>query len=103
MKVQVNCVDLTTGSRYYSELEDWDVRDVYQAARKEYGRCTGKIYIDSPTGPRPIGWVFVRRLQYERSSDTYLRETWVVPYARYEKHTTIEVEYAIGDTQWAKT
>jgi hypothetical protein len=52
--------------------------EVYRFAVREYGRCTGKVYVDLPDAPAtPVGWVFVKRRQYEDASETYLHETWV--------------------------
>ena len=60
--------------------ETWtpDKGQLYRALQRQYGRCTSKVYIDLPSGAKSIGWVFVKRQQYERhSTDTYLQETWV--------------------------
>ena len=52
--------------------------EVYKALQKEYGRCTGKEYIDGPDGKSVhVGWVFQKRKQYEDCNKTYLAETWV--------------------------
>lgn len=53
--------------------------ELYRCLMAEYGRCTGKVYVDSADGPRAIGWVFVKRMVYEdsRNGETYLREVWV--------------------------
>lgn len=52
--------------------------DVYRYSMKQYGRCTGRLYIDGPSGnPIHIGWRFLKRTKYQDSNETYLQETWV--------------------------
>lgn len=51
--------------------------DLFRAMRREYGRCTGRVYIDTEDGVRSIGWVFVKREQYQDADESYLKETWV--------------------------
>jgi len=51
---------------------------LYRSLRSEYGGCTGKQYIDRADGPPvQVGWVFRKRMKYEDSKDTYIREVWV--------------------------
>lgn len=57
---------------------------LYRSLQSEYGRCTGKVYVDLPDGKaKSVGWVFVKRMEYEDSfrirsgPKTYLREVWV--------------------------
>lgn len=55
--------------------------EAFRACRREYGRCTGKVYVDDrshdPALVRAIGWVFIQRVPYDDSPKTFLRETWV--------------------------
>lgn len=51
--------------------------DAFRAMRKEYGRCTGKVYYDSETGPQAIGWVFLKLDRYEDTREPFLHETWI--------------------------
>lgn len=54
------------------------IGELYRRLRDEYGRCTGRVYIDMKSGEtHAIGWVFVKRVKYDDCNDTYLRETWV--------------------------
>ncbi len=79
-------VNATEGYRYGGEtfpvegtvFEDMTAGDAYRWLMREYGRCTGKVYVDRAGGP-PVhcGWCFEARTRYEDSDDTYLRETWV--------------------------
>lgn len=45
------------------------------------GRCTGKVYVDGPNGPKQVGWVFeARNPEPVRRGDeqpTGLRVAWV--------------------------
>ena len=67
--------------------------ELFRASRKEYGRCTSRIYIDTSEGMKSVGWVFLKRQAYEDSpKETYLQETWVTLYKGSVKMTR-EVEY----------
>lgn len=57
--------------------------ELYKRLQQEYGRCSGKVYIDTVKGAKAIGWVFVKRAEYanawrmrEGKPRTYLQETW---------------------------
>ena len=51
--------------------------DLYRAMRREYGRCTGRVYIDTDNGPKRVGWVFVKKAYYEDTQKPYIQETWI--------------------------
>lgn len=52
--------------------------EVYKGCMREYGRCIGKVYVDgSDNKSIHIGWIFLKRVRYESSKQTYLQETWV--------------------------
>ena len=81
-------------SELYESFTD-DVNRLFKAMQKEYGRCTGKVYIDegNPTQARAIGWVFEKRMEYEdahhhwpKEKRFYLQQVWVT---LYEKADTI--------------
>ena len=60
--------------------ETWtdDKGKLYKDLRSQYGKCTGKVYIDDQDGnAKAIGYVFQKRQAYDRSKETYLQETWV--------------------------
>jgi hypothetical protein len=66
----------------YGEAEPYETftdnpGELYRSLRKEYGRCTGNIFVDKEAGPQKVGWVFVKRVCYDDCKDTYLREVWV--------------------------
>lgn len=67
--------------------------ELYRAMVAEYGRCIGRVYVDSADGPKAIGWVFVKRMRYEDSPETYLREVWVTLHERMpETQTTVHYQ-----------
>ena len=77
-------------SGVYKSFTD-DRGTLYRSCLREHGRCVSRVYIDGPDGkPRPIGWVFVKRKQYEDTGETYLAETWVT---LHEKPPTMTTEY----------
>lgn len=90
----VSRVNLDTHSRFYDERErlaetifgDIDEANlrgaIYRHGVEEYGRCTGKVYVDTKSrGTVHVGYVFLQRDTYTDSRgerpDTYLCETWV--------------------------
>jgi len=87
-------VDVTRGLRYGEdaacETFTDDRGELYRHCVREFGRCTGKVYIDEkqPDGaykPRAVGWCFVKRVEYDDAdraqlrgkARTFLREVWV--------------------------
>lgn len=87
LEIQETYVDMEKGHRYgetewYQPYTD-DLGRLYREFRSEYGRCTSKVYVDTATGVKPVGWVFVKRVEYDdahritRGPKTYLREVWV--------------------------
>lgn len=81
-------VNATTETRYgdsgWQEPYTDDIGQLYASCVREFGRCTGHVYVDTDTGTVPVGWVFVKRVEYDdvgrygfRGERTYLREVWV--------------------------
>jgi len=65
--------------------------DLFRELQREYGRCVGRVYVDSPDGQAiPVGWSFIKRVRYPDSPPTYLREVWVL---LYKKPPTVERTY----------
>lgn len=103
MKIQETYLNATEG-HMIGESEPYEPftenpGELYRHSQREYGRCTGKIYIDAPNGGPPIhcGWVFVGREKYEDVDETYLREVWVTLYAKHETTVTLDAEpFRIG-------
>lgn len=58
--------------------EDHSPGNIYRWCLREYGRCTGKVYIDTVEhGTVHVGWVFQKREKYEDCNETFLHETWI--------------------------
>ena len=51
--------------------------DLFHFCQKEYGRCIGRVYIDTPSGVKTIGWVFQKREKYTDCNEHYLQEAWI--------------------------
>lgn len=66
---------------YFDEVTDAGdvtVKRLFRLCAKEYGRCIGKIYVDTKDGEtKAVGWVFQKRERYTDCKDTYIHETWV--------------------------
>lgn len=64
--------------------EDWPAGRIYRAMRDEYGRCTGKVYVDVRNGESwdtlHVGWTFESRGRYYDTGESYLREALVTLY-----------------------
>ena len=75
----------------YSDIEPYEtwadidqLGDLYHSLQKDYGRCISSMYIDHSdrVKTQKIGWVFLRRAQYEDTKETYLQETWITVFVR---------------------
>jgi hypothetical protein len=85
--IQETYVNATEGHRFYDgevyETSSETTGELYRRLRDEYGRCTGKVYIDKPDGgAQAVGWVFIGRQKYEDTGEPYLREVWVTVHER---------------------
>lgn len=85
--VKEDYVNATKGYRFGSdnsqEVYAENTGQIYRQCRAEHGRCTGKMYIDTKSGTKQVGWVFVKRKQYSdarngKPESYYLQETWVM-------------------------
>jgi hypothetical protein len=77
-------------SDWYEAYTD-DEGELFRDLQKEYGRCTGKVYIDpvgDPVHPKEVGWVFLKKVKYDDVDKYFLRETWVDMKHRYDKETS---------------
>lgn len=98
--IEESRVNATEGYRFADEtysiegtvFEDMKtVGEVFGWLVREYGRCIGKVYFDSETGPpKHVGWVFQKRDRYEDTREPYLLETWVTLLAKDETVMTRE-------------
>jgi hypothetical protein len=82
MLIQEEYVNATEGRRMGSD-EPYvpfteNIGELFRRCQKEYGRCTGHVYIDKKDGQtQAIGWVFERTEKYENTQKPYLRQVWV--------------------------
>ncbi len=64
-------------SGWYIAFTD-DTKKLFKRLQREYGKCTGKMYIDTKEGAtKAVGYVFQKREAYTDCNETYLKETWV--------------------------
>jgi hypothetical protein len=90
MLVSIDYVDAEKGIRLGSEpihepFTD-NLGELYRFGLREFGRCTGHVYIGEGI---PVGWVFVKLVEFDdadschlRGRDRYfLRESWVTLHA----------------------
>ena len=93
ISIQETFVNQSRGTKYYisdwydTEYEVGEEGDLYRALLSEYGRCIGKVYIDLPgaAGVAAIGWVFLKKSQYEDTGEDYLQETWISMEHKYDE------------------
>lgn len=87
--IEVVGVNRTENYRMYDNIFEKTIYDnkgeLYHALVKEYGRCTGKMYVDMGGKSTQIGWVFLKRAKYS-DKGTFLQETWIGVHS--EKPTT---------------
>ena len=94
---QETFIDLDQGTRFgespvYETFTD-DKGELYRSNQREYGRCKGRVFIDTPKGVKAVGWVFVGRQRYEDTGEPYLREVWVTLH-KGEPETRTTFHYA---------
>lgn len=70
----------------------------YRDLQREYGRCTGRVYVDTEHGVKAVGWFFISAQRYEDTNERYLRGAWVtleeVPPLDFLPQTEREVHLA---------
>ena len=71
------CDDIVTDLADTYMGEDATIGEIFKASQREHGRCVSKVYIDRQDAIWAVGWVFVKREQYEDSKETFLHETWI--------------------------
>lgn len=86
------------GSEPYEAFTD-DVGRLFRDCQREYGRCTGKVYIDRKDGsPMAIGWVFRKQRAYEDSPrQFYVHEVWVMLHDALSAHEVTHYYHSIGE------
>lgn len=85
----------------YESFTD-DPGELYRRMRREYGRCTGSVRVDTADGKSiKIGWVFHRRVPYEGphragQPTTYLQETWITLYDKQDTVVRTKHYHSLG-------
>jgi hypothetical protein len=52
--------------------------ELFRACQREHGRCISRVYIDTASGTKAIGWVFEARRPYQDCPrESSIIETWV--------------------------
>jgi len=77
MKLKVSHVNKDAGYIYnqYSETLDPEERvGLFRRLAREFGRCVSKCYVGDG---KQVGWVFEKKVEYDRSNQSYMMETWV--------------------------
>lgn len=82
LKIRETFVNATKGHRFSEagayETFTEDRGELFRSLRREHGRCVSRVYVDTPKGAKPVGWVFQKRDSYsDDPHKTYLREVWV--------------------------
>ena len=98
--VEITLTNETEGHTFEHLLEpledDYTPGELYRMGLREYGRCTGRVYVDRAGGPpRAIGWVFESRQRYTDTDRPYLRGAWVIPLVEVEPATPRTMSYAL--------
>lgn len=98
MYISETFVNETKGYRFgeTGPFEAWtdDKGKLFRSLRQEYGRCTGRVYVDTDGKTKPVGWVFEKRMKYEdargndREQDYYTRSVWVTLHTALPTRTT---------------
>jgi len=80
MFIQTTYVNLSEG--YIYGEEPWQKschesrKDLFLALRKELGKPS-KMYIDTETGAKQVGWVFSKKEKYSDTGEPFSQEAWV--------------------------
>jgi hypothetical protein len=58
--------------------EEASPKEFFVRLQKEFGKCISACYVDDDDGKaRKIGWVFLKRGQYDDTREPFTQETWV--------------------------
>ena len=76
------------------------VYELFRALQSDYGKCTGRMYIDKIDGTsQAIGWVFEKTAYYEDTHEPYIQATWV---SVHEKSPETKVTHYYRDIRALK-
>ena len=72
---------------YETRYSTDEVGRLFRFLQREYGRCSGRQYVDRKDGPAvQTGWVFEKRARYTDCAETYLQRTWVTVWSTAPQH-----------------
>jgi hypothetical protein len=60
---------------YETRFEDDEVGELFRFCQIEFGRCTSSVYVDRDGETQKIGWVFLKRCNYDDVPESFLQET----------------------------
>lgn len=70
---------------------------LYRDLQREYGRCVGKMYVDTDGRTLAVGWIFQKRRTYDDSpGETFLAETWCTLHTAPDTVTRTSHYYTLG-------
>lgn len=97
MFIQESHINATEGcflgeSELYEPFTFQSMGQLFLNLQQEFGRCKGKVYVDTANGSKQVGWVFQKRKKYSDANETYLHETWITLFAELPTRT-IEHHY----------
>lgn len=67
-----------------------NIGKLFKAYQREYGMCTGKVYVDDDGGNCPVGWVFRKKQKYSDTNEEYTHAVWVT---LHKKESTVVTTY----------
>ena len=94
-------INATEGYIFYdithnaSDIQIKTLSELYKYGIKMFGKCQGKVYVDSDNGnPIHVGYTFIKKQKYADTGETYLQETIISieHYIKETKITYLEVE-----------
>lgn len=85
---------IEAGQPYETKFDK--VGDLYRACLREFGRCTGKVYVENNGKDIPVGWTFLRRNPEDTPPTKTLLEKAVIVYVKPPVRRMVEegTEYA---------
>ena len=94
MFVQETWINKTEGytsgdSDLYEPFTD-NIKQLFKALQREYGKCISKVYVDQDKDTMPVGWVFEKSKRYDDCKQSYILQTWVT---LHQSKPTKTIEY----------
>lgn len=75
--------DCVIGEIEIQESNFSKIGDLFRYCQREYGGCVSNMYIDTKEGKtRKVGWVFEKKVDYEKGSDPTNMQTWITVHQR---------------------